>query len=305
MIGAWSLEPRSVTSLLGTERSTSPDVLGAVVGEVREVVAELDAEAVDVVVGGDDRAHRHARDHRDVVDRQHVGRVGHGEQELALVVLADRDRVVAAHEAGVDEAGQVGVDLEDGEVDALDAEALGEHARQLLGRQDAVLDQHAAGQAARLARVLRRRARRPPPWRSRARRRPGRSGASSGRATAAASMPGTSEIGGTSACRCEIAGEEVLGGGTDTPRTSAVLIPGSSAWTDVRVASSARGPRKRPCAHRSAETRRTTQALDSSGWIGSSRGPLRFGPSPRDPRPGPKPYHRPSPRALTRGFLTP
>ena len=125
----------------------------AVVGEVRDVVAELDAQAVDVVVGGDDRAHRHAGDHRDVVDRQHVGRVGHGQQELPVVVLADRDRVVAAHEARVDQARQVGVDLEDREVDALDAEPLGQHARQLLRRQDAVLDQHAAGEAAGLAGV--------------------------------------------------------------------------------------------------------------------------------------------------------
>ncbi len=106
MIGAWSLEPRSVTSLVGAEKSTSLDSSMPSSNRVREVVAELDAEAVDVVVGGDDQAHRHARDHRDVVDRQHVGRVGHGEQELALVVLADRDRVVnGMHEAGVDNGG--------------------------------------------------------------------------------------------------------------------------------------------------------------------------------------------------------
>ena len=129
-------------------------VVAAVLGgEVGQVVAEPDAEAVDVVVGGDDRAHRHARDHRHVVDGQHVGRVGHRQQELALVVLADRDRVVAAHEAGVDEPGEVVVDPEHRQVDALDAEALREHARELLRRQDAVLDQHAARQPARLARV--------------------------------------------------------------------------------------------------------------------------------------------------------
>ena len=34
---------------------------------------------------------------------------------------------------------------EDAEVDLVDAEALGDHARELVGRQDAALDEHLAG----------------------------------------------------------------------------------------------------------------------------------------------------------------
>ena len=56
-----------------------------------------------------------------------------------------RHRAVALGRARGQQVGGRHVDLEDAEVDLVDAEALGDHARELVGRQDPALDEHLAG----------------------------------------------------------------------------------------------------------------------------------------------------------------
>ena len=51
--------------------------------------------ARDVLAAGDRRAHLVAGHHRDVVDREHVRRVGHRDEQRALVDERDRHRLVA------------------------------------------------------------------------------------------------------------------------------------------------------------------------------------------------------------------
>ena len=154
---------------------------------------------------------------------------------MAVVVLADRDRVVAAHEARVDQARRRSMSTSElGEVGALDAEALGQHAGELLGRQHAVLDEDAAGQSCR----------------SRARASTAFSTASTVAKPSStttwpisrvdrprvrgAMSPGISGIG-----SLVITGpggsvdEGLTGGGTDTPPRSAAALWGSSPWTGV------------------------------------------------------------------------
>ena len=67
---------------------------------------------------------------RDVVDREDVRRVGHRDQQRALVGERDRHRLVALGDAGGDEVGGGHVDLEDAEVEVVEAVALGERARE-------------------------------------------------------------------------------------------------------------------------------------------------------------------------------
>ena len=65
----------------------------------------------------------------------------------------DRDRAVARGRARGQQVGGRHVDVEDAEVDLVDAEALGDDARELVGRQDAALDEHLAGAPAVRARL--------------------------------------------------------------------------------------------------------------------------------------------------------
>ena len=64
--------------------------------------------------------------HRDVVDRQHVRRVGHRDEQAALADEGDRDRLVALGGRRRIRLAARHVDLEDGEVEVVEAVTLGE-----------------------------------------------------------------------------------------------------------------------------------------------------------------------------------
>ena len=104
-------------------------------------------EAVDRVLeltrGRDDRVDVGAGERADVVDREDVRRVAHRDDEPALVVPADRQRLVLAGEVLGDEAGDRRVDDALGEVDELEADLLGERADEVGLGDVAVLDQDA------------------------------------------------------------------------------------------------------------------------------------------------------------------
>ena len=108
-----------------------------------EGVQALD-ERGDVLLGRDGGPHLVAAHQRDVVDGEDVAGVDHRDEQRAVVDDLDRDRAVALGRARGQQVGGRHVDLEDAEVDLVDAEALGDHARELVGRQDAALDEHLA-----------------------------------------------------------------------------------------------------------------------------------------------------------------
>ena len=109
-----------------------------------ERVQALD-ERGDVLLGRDGRPHLVAAHERDVVDGEDVARVDHRDEQRAVVDDLDRDRPVALGRARRQQVGRGHVDPEDAEVDLVDAEALGDDARELVGRQDTALDEHLAG----------------------------------------------------------------------------------------------------------------------------------------------------------------
>ena len=111
-------------------------------------------QRADVVERGDGRLHLQAGHHRDVVDRQQVARVGHREQQAAVLEVLDRDGLVAAGHLDLDEPDGAHVDRIDGQVDVVEPEALGEHARKLVIREHAGLDEHLPGALALGARLL-------------------------------------------------------------------------------------------------------------------------------------------------------
>ena len=86
--------------------------------------------------------------HPDVVDREDVRGVGHRQQQRAVVGEADRHRLVALGGLGADQVDGAHVEVVDREVDEVQAEALGDHAGELVVAQDAALDQHQARRAA-------------------------------------------------------------------------------------------------------------------------------------------------------------
>jgi hypothetical protein len=82
-----------------------------------------------------------ARHDRDVVDRQDVGRVGHGDEQRALVDVGDRDRLVALGRRGAEQVRGGHVDREVGEVEVVEAVALGDAAGELLLGDVAALEE--------------------------------------------------------------------------------------------------------------------------------------------------------------------
>ena len=115
-------------------------------GAVAEVrVLEALEQALDVREAGHRGAHLVARHHGDVVDREHVRGVDHGDDERAIAGEGHRDGLVAADGGGRDELGGVGIDAVEREVDVVEAEALGDGAAQLLVGERAVADQDALG----------------------------------------------------------------------------------------------------------------------------------------------------------------
>ena len=91
---------------------------------------------------------------RDVVDRQHVGRVGHRQQQRVLVDVGDRDRGVPLGRGGAEQVGGRHVDLEHAEVEMIEAVALGDRAGELLRGDGLLVEQHPLGRDAGRARVL-------------------------------------------------------------------------------------------------------------------------------------------------------
>ena len=89
-----------------------------------------------------------------VVDRQHVGRVGHGEQQGVLVEVGDGHRAVALGRGGAQQVGGRHVDLEDAEVEVVEPVALGDRAGELLGGDGLLVEQHALRRHAGCARGL-------------------------------------------------------------------------------------------------------------------------------------------------------
>ena len=95
--------------------------------------------------GGDRDAHLVAGHDRDVVDREHVGGVGHRHEQRALAGEADRHRLVALGGGGRDEVGGAHVDREDAQVEVVEPVALGERAREPVLVERPALEQHLSG----------------------------------------------------------------------------------------------------------------------------------------------------------------
>ena len=118
-------------------------------GAVAEVgVLEALEQLLDVAGRGDGGPHLVAGHHRDVVDREHVGRVDHRDEQDAVAGEGDGHRLVALDGGRGDELGRVGVDAVDGEVDVVEAEALRDRARELVLGDDPVGEQQPLGRRA-------------------------------------------------------------------------------------------------------------------------------------------------------------
>ena len=92
--------------------------------------------------------------HLDVVDRQHVGRVGHRQNQRLLVHVADRNRLVAAGGGHGEQARGPHVDLVAAEVEVVEAIALGNRPRELIGVDHVVLTQERLGVPAGAPRLV-------------------------------------------------------------------------------------------------------------------------------------------------------
>ena len=113
---------------------------------------EAREQQVEVLDRGRRRADPPAGHHADVVDRQHVRRVGHRQQQRAVVGEADRHRLIALGGLDAEQVDGAHVEVVDGQVDVVQAEALGHDAGELVVAQDALLDEHEPGRAALRAR---------------------------------------------------------------------------------------------------------------------------------------------------------
>ena len=152
---------------LGDDRVDELDdrrVLGGLVdlGDVRDLVLALrdrlrdrvvepahpPDQCVDVVRRGDHGAHLVTGHQLQVVEREHVRRIGHRDHQVAVLVEADRRRVEAARRLGADRVERSYVGLVDREVDVVEPEALRGGARELVARDRPRLEQHLLGGAA-------------------------------------------------------------------------------------------------------------------------------------------------------------
>ena len=102
----------------------------------------------DVLARGHGRADVKVRQERDVIDRQYVGRIGHRQQQRVLVDVGDGDSGVALGCGGAQQVGGRHVDLEDPEVEVIKPVTLGDCARELLGGDRLLVEQHPLGRNA-------------------------------------------------------------------------------------------------------------------------------------------------------------
>ena len=86
---------------------------------------------------------------RDVVDREHVRGIRHGQQQRVLVDVGDGNRGVTLGGRRAQQVGGAHVDLEHPEVEVIEAVALGDRAGELLGGDRLLVEQHALGRNAR------------------------------------------------------------------------------------------------------------------------------------------------------------
>ncbi len=108
-------------------------------------ILEPDEHGLDVGRRGDRRADLVAGHHRDVVDREHVRRVGHGHEQRAVAGERDRHGLVAPDRGRADELGRIGLDAVELEVEVVEAEPLGDGAGELVLGDGAGRDQDALG----------------------------------------------------------------------------------------------------------------------------------------------------------------
>ncbi len=123
-----------------------------VVDEVAEAAA-AGQQRVEAVARDDDRDDVAVRQHRDVVGREQVARVGHRDDQRAVLAEADRDCVEALHRGLGDGVQRREVGLDGLEVDELQPEALGDRDAELVVAQPVALEQELAHRAARGARL--------------------------------------------------------------------------------------------------------------------------------------------------------
>ena len=144
MTGASSADSRSSASSPSSASSSSSTA--SVTARLERV--EPADQRLDVVGGGDRDAAVEAGDHLDVVDREHVRGVGDRHEQRLRVDVADRDRLVAARGGDREQVGRAHVDVEGVEVEVVEAVALGDRARELVGVDQLLLDQQLVGRAA-------------------------------------------------------------------------------------------------------------------------------------------------------------
>jgi hypothetical protein len=132
----WGVRSKSGPAALAgaaSESSSSSAVglgRGAAAAAPGRIAQPLEHE-LDVARGGDGGAHLVAGHHRDVVDGEHVRRIRHRDEQRAVADERHRDRLVALDRGGRDELGGVGVDPVVLEVEVVEAEPLGDRAREL------------------------------------------------------------------------------------------------------------------------------------------------------------------------------
>ena len=140
--GASSADSRiSVTSA----SSSSPCSTASATASSRRLMRA--DQALDVVGRGHHRPHLVAGHQLQVVEREHVRRVGHRDHQVAALVEADRRGVEPAGGLRADQVERAHVGLEDREVDVVEPEALRGRARELVAGDRRRLEQDLLGGA--------------------------------------------------------------------------------------------------------------------------------------------------------------
>ncbi len=108
----------------------------------------------DVIRRGDRNSDLVPGHDRDVIDRQDVGGVGHGDQQGALVGERHRHRLVTLGDRCRDQVGCRHVDLEDAQVEVVEAVALSQRPGEPVGRDGALVQQDPLWRTAGVSRGL-------------------------------------------------------------------------------------------------------------------------------------------------------